>query len=271
LVYATVGDLSREVSKLQDAAPDAARRIEASRRFGRTARDFGLTKRVTDFVNDLPKHISGSAASVTARGIAYVAGIVLTIFLLLYGGRLVDGLLRQIRDDTRRANAARVLEDGYRRWWRYVVLTLGRAAVAGLFGYVVCRVAGLPGAVVLSLVVGIFALIPYLGVLVGSVPIVLLAVGVNPSVPPVLELLAVFITYQLLEAFLVQPRLESASIRVGPAVTFLVAIVAFDLYGIGGALYGVAAATFVVAVLDELAPTDADTVDLSELDRPVSP
>ena len=39
-------------------------------------------------------------------------------------------------------------------------------------------------------------------------------------------------------------------------------MVAFELYGLGGALYGIAAAVFVVSVLDELAPTDADTVDL---------
>jgi hypothetical protein len=34
-------------------------------------------------------------------------------------------------------------------------------------------------------------------------------------------------------------------------------------------LYGVTVVVFAVSVLDELAPTDADTVDLSELERPV--
>ncbi len=148
------------------------------------------------------------------------------------------------------------------------MFSVGRAAVAGLYAYAICHIAGLPGAVVLSLVVGIFTLLPYVGVLVGCLPIVLLAVGLDPSAPRALLLFGAFLVYQLVEALVVQPRLDAKSIRIGPAVTFVMAMVAFELYGIGGALYGVTVVVFVVAVLDELAPTDADTVDLAELERP---
>jgi putative heme transporter len=272
LAYATVADVSREGTKLREAAPAAARNIEESERFGEAARDFGLTERVTDFVDALPGRITGSASnplSAASRGIAYVAGIVLTIFLMLYGPRMVEGAVGQIGDETRRANTMRILTNGYRRWWRYVALTLGRGVVAGAFAYLICHLAGLPGAFLLSLAVGVFALVPYVGVLVGSLPIVLLAVGLDPSAPRAVVLFAVFLAYQLAEAFLVQPRVDAHSIRIGPAISFLVAMVAFELYGIGGALYGLAVTVFVVAVLDELAPTDADTVDLAELERPI--
>jgi len=46
--------------------------------------------------------------------------------------------------------------------------------------------------------------------------------------------------------------------------------VAFELYGLGGALYGIALAVFAGCLLDELAPTDADSVDLGELEKPLS-
>jgi predicted PurR-regulated permease PerM len=272
LAYATVDDLSREATKLKQAAPDAARSIEQSERFGEAARDFGLTERVTEFVDALPGRITGSAAnplSAASRGIAYVAGIVLAIFLMLYGPRTVDGAARQIGDETRRANALRIITNGYRRWWLYVVLSVGRSLVAGLFAFLICHLAGLPAAFLLSLAVGVFALIPYVGVLVGSLPIVLLAVGIDPSAPRAIVLFGVFLAYQLAEAFVVQPRVDERTIRIGPAISLLVAMVAFELYGIGGALYGLAAAVFVVAVLDEVAPTDADAVDLAELERPI--
>jgi predicted PurR-regulated permease PerM len=112
LAYATVDDVSREAGKLKEAAPAAARNIEQSERFGEAARDFGLSDRVTEFVDALPGRITGSASnplSAASRGIAYVAGIVLTIFLMLYGPRMVDGAVRQIGDQTRRANARRIL------------------------------------------------------------------------------------------------------------------------------------------------------------------
>ncbi len=274
LAYATVDDISREATKLKEAAPDAARRIEQSERFGDAARDFGLTERVTELVEALPGRITGSSSNVlqstASRGVAYLAGVVLTIFLLLYGPRLVDAGLRQLADDTKRANARRILASGYRRWWLYVALTVGRGLVAGLFAFLICHLAGLPAAFLLALVVGVFALLPYIGVLVGSLPIVLIAVGIDPSAPRAAVLFGVFLAYQLAEAFLVQPRLDRRTIHIGPAVPFLVAMVAFELYGIGGALYGMAAAVFVVAVLDELAPTDADAVDLAELERPIA-
>src|SRR4029450_3450729 len=113
------------------------------------------------------------------------------IFLMLYGPRMVDGAVRQIGDETRRANALRILTNGYRRWWLCVVLSVGRSAVAGLFAFLICHLAGLPAAFLLSLAVGVFALIPYVGVLVGSLPIVLLAVGLDPSAPRPLGLFAV--------------------------------------------------------------------------------
>jgi len=124
-------------------------------------------------------------------------------------------------------------------------------------------------ALLLGVALGVFSLVPYLGVLVGSLPIVLLALGLEPSSPRFAALLVVFVGYQLFEAFAVQPRLDRRSIRIGPVLPLVVAMVAFELYGLVGALYGIAAAVFVVSVLDELAPTDADIVDLGELEKPL--
>jgi len=274
LAYATIDDLRREATKLQEAAPDAAQSIERSERFGNAARQFGLTERVTELVKELPLRVTGGSAdqSITAaatRGFAYVAGIVLTIFLLLYGPRMVDAGLRQIGDETRRTNAGRMLGRAYERWWRYVALNLARGLAVGLLGYLACRLIGLPGAFLLALALGVFALVPYVGVLVGSLPIVLLALGLEPSSPRFVVLLVGFVGYQVFEGFVIQPQLDRRSIRIGPVLPLLVAMVAFELYGLGGALYGIAAAVLVATVLDELAPTDADAVDLGELEKPL--
>jgi predicted PurR-regulated permease PerM len=274
LAYATLDHLRHEATKLQEAAPEAAMSIERSQRFGNAAREFGLTERVTELVKELPSRVTGgtgdqSLTAAATRGFAYVAGIVLTVFLLLHGPRMVDGALRQLADDTRRANARRILRQAYERWWRYVVLNLARGVVVGVLGYLACRLFALPGAFLLGVALGVFSLVPYLGVLVGSLPIVLLALGLEPSSPRFVILLLGFVGYQVFEAFAVQPQLDRRSIRIGPVLPLVVAMVAFELYGLGGALYGIAAAVLVVSVLDELAPTDADAVDLDELEKPL--
>jgi predicted PurR-regulated permease PerM len=139
-----------------------------------------------------------------------------------------------------------------------------------VLGYLACRLIGLPGAFLLGLALGVFSFIPYVGVLVGSLPIVLLALGLEPSSPRFVVLLVGFVGYQLFEAFVVQPQLDRRSIRIGPVLPLVVAMVAFELYGLGGALYGIALAVFAGCLLDELAPTDADSVDLGELEKPLS-
>ena len=62
---------------------------------------------------------------------------------------------------------------------------------------------------------------------------------------------------------MLRARVNRRSITIGPAVTLVVGILGVDLYGLGGALVGLAFAVFVVAVVDELAPTDDQAVDFS--------
>ena len=47
-----------------------------------------------------------------------------------------------------------------------------------------------------------------------------------------------------------RPRIDSRSVRLGPTVAIVVALIAFDLYGLGGALYAVAIAVLALAGLD---------------------
>jgi predicted PurR-regulated permease PerM len=54
LVYAAIDEVRSELENLQEVAPEAARRIEDSERYGEAARDFRLEERVRDFVEALP-------------------------------------------------------------------------------------------------------------------------------------------------------------------------------------------------------------------------
>jgi len=49
-----------------------------------------------------------------------------------------------------------------------------------------------------------------------------------------------------------QPRLAARSVDIGLVVPFVVALVGYSVYGIGGAAYGTAFAIFGLAVLERL-------------------
>ena len=122
---------------------------------GNAAREFGLTERVdraregAAVAGDRWRPATQSITAAATRGFAYVAGIVLTVFLLLYGprhrSRAAAPARRRHPPGQRRAASSAA---GYERWWRYVVLNLAARAVVGISGTWPAGVIGLPGAFV---------------------------------------------------------------------------------------------------------------------------
>lgn len=259
VVYLGVNGVRRQADFLQDEAPAAARRLEHSKRFGDAAREFQLQKRVRQFVKDLPQRLRGgdtatALRSAASRGVAFLASSVLTLFLLVQGPRLVEAGLGQITDEPRRRRTRRLLTRAYIRSWRYVVLTLGRAVLAGLFAYLVCRWQHVPAPTLLALWVGAWSLVPAMGVVVGAIPVVLLALPNSLDRAEAIGFL--FVAYQAAEVLLVQRRLEARSMHVGPALTLLAAMAGLELYGAGGLVVSVIVVVFAAAIAHELAPHD---------------
>ena len=55
---------------------------------------------------------------------------------------------------------------------------------------------------------------------------------------------------QTIEAAVVRPYVDARTVRVGPTIPIVVALLGFELYGIGGAIYGIALAVIALAALD---------------------
>jgi predicted PurR-regulated permease PerM len=237
--------------------PRAARDLERSDRFGKTARELDLADRAEEFVDELPERLRGGSVqdalrSAATRGVAFLATGVLSLFFLIHGPRLLAAAANQLPAE-RQEGVRRLAAAAYLRAWRYLAGSLAMALVAGLLAYATALVADLPGPAPLALWVALFDLVPLVGVVVGALPLVLLALADSPA--RAVAVAVVFVAWQLVEAFVVQRRLEERSLHLGPFVTVAVAMVGLELYGIGGSLAGVALAVAAAALADELLPT----------------
>ncbi|MEL7209837.1 MAG: AI-2E family transporter, partial [Actinomycetota bacterium] len=213
LAFGVIGDLSDQITRIERAAPRAARDVERSERFGELAREVELGRRVDEFVEGLPDRLRGgddvdAIRSAATRGVAFLITLVLSIFLIVSGPRLLDAGFSQIRDPDRRARVKRLMLAAHARWWRYLLMTLGRMVAAGLFAYLVARAIDVPGPVLLALWVAAWSIMPTIGVFVGSAAVALLAVP--ESFGTAGAVLVFFAAYQVLEDAVVQPRLERA-------------------------------------------------------------
>ena len=256
IAYAVVDDVVRQVHQLQRAVPSAAHDLERSKsRFGEAAREMHLEERARTFVRELPERLRGGNVgealhSAATRGVAFLATTVLTIFFLIYGPRLLRGAVDQLPEKSRE----RVTTIGlsvYRRSWRYVAGSLLMSVAAGSLAYLCADFLDLPGRAPLALWMAMLDPIPLVGVVLGAMPLILLA-GATATWPATVAVAAVLLGWQAFEGMFLQPRVERISLHVGPFVTVSVVTVGLVMYGIGGALVTLVVVIVAFALLDEL-------------------
>ena len=253
--YLVVDDLADQLSELQEAVPSAARDVERSDRFGEAAREIDFAERAEAFVDELPERLRGgnvedAVRSAATRGVAFLATGVLTIFFLIHGPRLLQAAIRQLperyHDDAHRIGVA-----VYRRSWHYIAGSLSMAVMAGLVSYACAAAIGAPGKAPLALWMTMLDAVPLLGVVLGALPLVLLA-ATTASWQGAVGVTVVLLGWQAFEALRLQRMVERKSLHLGPFVTVAVAMVGLEVYGIGGALIGLVATVVVATTLDEL-------------------
>lgn len=258
--YLVFDDIEQALDRLQSVAPEAAAEIEDRRDgLGEVARDGRLVQRVDSFVAVLEERMTGGdevLRTTAGSGPTYFVSAILTIFLLTYGPRIAAGALAQDRDEARRNRIAAIVVPAIGHARRAVVLTTGFALLQGLIVTAVSQALGLPAPAAIGFAATVLALLPHVGLVVGSVPLLLLTIAFR-SGAMALTLALVVIVVQGLDSLYLRPWIAARSVHVGLFVPWVVALLGYAIYGVGGAAYGVVIAIFGLAVLDGLQQANA--------------
>ncbi|CAN5628490.1 hypothetical protein BH24ACT5_BH24ACT5_09600 [soil metagenome] len=257
LVVGVAREVRKSIAELQLAAPAAAAGLEDRYRW---ARDIRVVERTEAFVAGLDDALRDATLGRAMGTIpTYLVNIVLMLFLLGYGGRYVRGFVAQLDDPYQREIVYRVLTWGARRGRRYLLFALAHGAVNGIMFGLLCRVLGMSAPLSLGFAVGVFTVLPVVGVVIGGLPALLLALGLH-TWPVVVVVVGAIVVLQLVEAVIVRPYVDVRSVRVGPALPVIVGLVAFELYGVGGAVYAIALTILGLAGLDAVGILRDDVV-----------
>jgi predicted PurR-regulated permease PerM len=244
-----LADVDNQFDRLKVEAPRAALELEASPRFGDLARDFRLQERVGELLDRVQDPTSGVAAEVPSRTSTYLICTILTAFFLSWGPRVGRAGLAQLTDEGWRARVQQVADTALSRAQHYVLATIGRAAVAGLVTFGLCRIEDVPAAIVLAVTVAALSVVPGFGIVAGCLPVLLLEAGLGEG-RGALRLALAFLVLQVLDEVVLRRVVAPRSLVVGPAAIVIALVVGFEVYGVGGAFYGAALAVFGVALLD---------------------
>jgi predicted PurR-regulated permease PerM len=267
LGYRVVNDVSDAMSSLQQAAPKRAAELERDSAFWR---EIKLQERVTKLVNAIPKRLAGgeptqALKSAATRGVAFLAGLILTIFFMVYGPGLIDAGLAQIQNETTRRRVDEVFRDGSRRALYFARVKLWEAVVEGLFAYSIARLAGVPGPAALGVWVALWSFLPVAGTVIGALPIVVFAAAHSWGRAAAVGLAFVVI---LIGDYYVNRWLERRTVHVGSFPMVLAAFGGLELYGLTGALLFMLGAVWIVSIISEIGPEEVSEA-LADLSAPI--
>ncbi len=196
--------------------------------------------------------------------VSFIIGLVVIPFWLFYllhdESQVKEGLMRalpqQIRNDVR--CMARLIDDvlsAYIRGQLLLCLFVGGLATLSLF------IIGVPFALVLGLIAGIFEILPYVGPILGAIPALIVALLADPW--SALWVAIAFFAIQQVENLVLVPRISGESVKLHPAMIMVVLVVGNELAGFWGMLIAVP----VTAVIRDL----FKYLYLRFLDEPLDP
>jgi predicted PurR-regulated permease PerM len=124
----------------------------------------------------------------------------------------------------------------YLRGQVMVAIAMGLITALGLW------IARFPYAGTLGLIVGIFSVVPYLGLVLSLIPAIFIALVSGSVVVSLLKVAVVYGLTQLLEASVISPRIVGESVGLHPVLVLLALALGGYFFGFVGLLIGVPAA-----------------------------
>ena len=267
VIYVALDDLSNGIDRLGEAAQEAADELEArDDGVGQAARDVDASRRVDLFVDALDERVTGGAdvlASTAGTAPTSFVGGILTLFLMSYGPRLAQSAVDQLPDPRQRRAVTDVVTVALHRSRRAILLTVAEGVVVGLVVAGFARLLDVPAPAALGLAAGIMALLPHVGLVLGTLPLILLVLALRSDIAAVATAVVV-LACQLVDSFWLRRRIALYSVHIGLLVPWIVALVGYAVYGVGGAAYALAFAVFALAVLDEIGHRTRNRTPLDE-------
>jgi predicted PurR-regulated permease PerM len=238
LVFATAGPtLAQQIAQL--ARGIAAGATTLTKELASFADQANLLQNV-DLVQLLSGFLSpwGIATGATSFALSIVglvsAGLIVLFFGIYFAAdpdTYVQLVARLAPEERRGATLQMMYETGdlLRRWLIGQGISM---ALIGSFTYVGLLILGVPIAFVLALFAGLAGFLPYLGPIIGAVPMVLVAGG--ESLDLALWVVGLYALIQFLESYLLTPLIQARAVSMPPAVVILSQLVLGAVFGILG-------------------------------------
>jgi predicted PurR-regulated permease PerM len=246
-------------------APDYVQQLQDKHTtIGRLNASFDLERHARDLAAQaLSFNSFGGILGVGAVVVSYTLQLVLVIVLVLYFLADFPGIKRaayRLAPLERRPRIGLLGDEIIARTGGYVLGNVFTSVIATVAQYVVLRALGVPFPLALSVLVGVFDLVPLVGSTLAGVVVTVVTLATVSTTAAVVNVVFT-IVYRLFEDYVLSPRILARTVAVRPAVTVIAVMLGGALLGIEGALIAVPVAAAIQLVVTEVVypRTDAGT------------
>jgi predicted PurR-regulated permease PerM len=243
----------RETGNLIEKAPTylASEEGKASI-FGKLDAQFDLQQKLKDLAPKVPDAAIGFAKSFGSLIFNFLTVLILTSIFAIRLPSMKKGIARLLRRE-QREDFDEILEESIDRVGGYVVGNLATSAIAGGFTFIYCLLpfVGLPYGAALGFGMALFDLIPTIGALLGLVAITLVALFAKGAGWAIVTAV-VFILYQQIENYVIQPRVMKKAIDMSPGAVIIAVMIGGSVAGIVGSLLALPIAAIIKIAVNEL-------------------
>jgi predicted PurR-regulated permease PerM len=120
--------------------------------------------------------------------------------------------------------------------------------IIGLLALVAYLLIGLPNFLVLALLAGVMEAVPLIGPVIGAIPAALVALSISPT--KLIWVLVAVVIINLMESYLLGPRIMRKAVGVNPFVSLLAFFAFGSFFGLGGMLMAIPIAAIIQLFLD---------------------
>jgi predicted PurR-regulated permease PerM len=239
-----IRDLVAETNRLREAVParieDLRLDLQPDHPVRRWIEQAEVEPRVRVWLGQLPARVvlgTDNAAEGASRVTGALLVTILTMFTITRGHQTVKGALGLISHERFRGSVERIVRAAYRGGTGYTLRTLALAVVSGVVAGFAAQALNVPAPSVLGLWVGLWTLIPVLGLVIGYLPVIGLAAAEDPA-KGVIALL-ILVAWLLLAALARRRWIALHSVDVSRVLLTVSVMTGLHIGRITGALVGV--------------------------------
>ncbi len=227
---------------------------------GRFIRRYNLEVQVQNFASDWTRNLGDvqgpvltTANRIFANVISIITVLVLTFMMLIEGPRWMKEIWKHV-PARRRAHDQDIARQMYKVVTSYVNGQVLVASIGAVFAMVALIIASTIvgvsiNAVALAGIIFMFALIPSIGTILGSLLVALFCLFASPLLAGVM--IVYFIIYQQIENATIQPMIQSRGNELTPMLVFIAAILGIGLGGVLGGFVAIPLAGCIKILFDD--------------------